>query len=404
MGEKRGEKRGSGDAAEGDAVDVGRRSGRAGGSGRDGAGAGRGSMCSVCLSCRAHLRRPKTGARVCRECFCAALEREVHDTITGAASYCTNRDPLFHRGERVAIAVSGGKDSTVLAHMLTTLNARHSYGLDLVLLAVDEGIKGYRDDSLARVKANEEEFGVPLQVVSYETLFGGWSMDKVVQAVGRSSNCTFCGVLRRQALDRGAAMLRCDKIATGHNADDVAETVLLNVLRGDTKRLGRCTNITTGRQATSRKDELLLNEENGLGDDNNEDEEFKCLPRCKPLKYTYEKEIVMFAHFKKLNYFSTECLYAPGAFRGFAREFVKELEAIRPSSIADLITSGESIRVNDVDASQHQGRCVQCGYMSSQRVCKACMLLEGLNKGKPKMGLEKQRRSTEDKETIPTSR
>lgn len=50
------------------------------------------------------------------------------------------------------------------------------------------------------------------------------------------------------------------------------------------------------------------------------------LPRVKPFKYTYEKEIVMYAYFKKLDYFSTECLYAPFAARGFARDFVKDLE------------------------------------------------------------------------------
>jgi len=53
-------------------------------------------------------------------------------------------------------------------------------------------------------------------------------MDKVVSQVGRKNSCTFCGVFRRQALDRGAAMLEVDHIVTGHNADDIAETVLMN--------------------------------------------------------------------------------------------------------------------------------------------------------------------------------
>lgn len=54
--------------------------------------------------------------------------------------------------------------------------------------------------------------------------------------------------------------------------------------------------------------------------------EDSALPRVKPFKYTYEKEIVMYAYFKKLDYFSTECVYAPFAARGFARDFIKDLE------------------------------------------------------------------------------
>jgi cytoplasmic tRNA 2-thiolation protein 1 len=110
-----------------------------------------------------------------------------------------------------------------------------SYGLDLFLLSVDEGIAGYRDDSLETVKRNEIQYEIPLKVVSYKDLYG-WTMDEIVQQIGKKNNCTFCGVFRRQALDRGAVLMQANKIATGHNADDVAETVLLNILRGDVAR------------------------------------------------------------------------------------------------------------------------------------------------------------------------
>lgn len=181
----------------------------------------------------------------------------MHETIVS--------NNLFQPGQRVAIAASGGKDSTVLAHLMKVLNERHSYGLDLFLLSIDEGITGYRDDSLETVKRNGEQYALPLMILSYKDLYG-WSMDEIVAAIGKKSNCTFCGVFRRQALDRGAQRLGAHTIVTGHNADDIAETVLMNLLRGDIGRLGRCVDIKTG------------------GDTDGE-----TVSRSKPFKYSYEK-------------------------------------------------------------------------------------------------------------------
>ncbi len=55
---------------------------------------------------------------------------------------------MLNRGDKVAIGASGGKDSTVLAYVMKLLNERHNYGVELILLSIDEGITGYRDDSL----------------------------------------------------------------------------------------------------------------------------------------------------------------------------------------------------------------------------------------------------------------
>ncbi len=278
---------------------------------------------------------------------------------------------MFRPGMKVAIGASGGKDSTVLAYVMKLLNEQYDYGLQLFLLSIDEGITGYRDDSLDTVRVNQQEYALPLTILSYEQLFG-WTMDSIVREVGRKNNCTFCGVFRRQALDKGAASLGCDVIATGHNADDVAETVLMNLLRGDAARLKRATAIITS---------------SGIGDDGS------CVPRCKPFKYTYEKEIVMYAYFKRLHYFSTECTYAPHSYRGFARTFLKDLESIKPSSILDIIHSAEQMTVKTDVKLPPQGVCTRCGSISSQDICKACVLLEGLNRGLPKLGVGKSSRA-----------
>lgn len=330
--------------------------------------------CQLCASARAVLKRPKTGQSVCKQCFFAVFETEVHETILAAHG----RRGLFQRGERVAIGASGGKDSTVLAHVLTTLNRRYDYGLQLYLLSIDEGITGYRDDSLETVKRNQQQYALPLTVLGYRDLYG-WTMDDIVSSVGRKNNCTFCGVFRRQALDRGAASLGVDHIVTGHNADDIAETILLNVLRGDISRLARCTEITTKGTTDGPDGEEVA----GSG-----------IKRSKPFKYAYEKEIVMYAYFKKLDYFSTECIYSPNAYRGYARTYLKDLEALRPSAIIDLIYSGEQLAVRAETRVAQQQTCVRCGYMSSNPLCKACVLLEGLNRGIPALGVRGDHSST----------
>ncbi|KAI1260663.1 hypothetical protein F5Y18DRAFT_404759 [Xylariaceae sp. FL1019] len=408
------------------------------------------ALCAICQTERALIKRPKNYQKLCKACFIQIFEDETHHTITSSS--------LFFRGEKVAIGASGGKDSTVLASVLKTLNERYDYGLDLVLLSIDEGIKGYRDDSLETVKRNAVQYEMPLKIVGYDELYG-WTMDQVVETIGKKGNCTYCGVFRRQALDRGAKMLGLKHVVTGHNADDVAETVLMNLLRGDLPRLSRSTSIVTGNDTSEVK-------------------------RSKPLKYAYEKEIVLYAHHKKLDYFSTECIYSPEAFRGSARALIKNLERVRPSAILDVVRSGEDmarlvpgaapdscacngkasssqaveddekaggcgssngltgggdmaamekqLRANEAaeaagleteisalkvsepraddakQAKQEQpkkgrpgrpgtsvpivrkqnlGTCEKCGYISSQRLCQACMLLDGLNKNRAEITL-----------------
>lgn len=312
--------------------------------------------CFTCNDKKPQIKRPKTGKAICLDCFYESFENEIHHTIT------TNQ--LFKRGERVCIAASGGKDSTVLAHILNLLNKKHDYGLNLFLLSVDEGITGYRDDSLETVKKNRDDYKIPLKIVSYKDLYN-WTMDDIVKMIGLTNNCTFCGVFRRQALERGATLLKADKVVTGHNADDIAETVMMNLLRGDYHRLTKSVDIITGKEGN--------------------------MPRVKPFKYTYEKEIVMYAYHKKLVYFSTECVYSPNAYRGYVRELIKDLEAQRASSIIDIIHSGEKFVIDKSLAGTKQQvkkTCKTCGCMSSNDICKACNLLDKLSKMKAKKVIE----------------
>ena len=147
-------------------------------------------------------------------------------------------------------------------------------------------------------------------VLDYKELFGR-TMDEVVALTDVKNSCRYCGVFRRKALNEGLRRLKGNRLYTGHNADDMAETILMNLLRGDAFRLVNCTEAITGSEG-----ELL---------------------RCKPFKFTYEKEIVLYAHYKKLEYFSTECTYSKEAFRGHLKELMKDLMELRPGVIEDII-------------------------------------------------------------------
>ncbi|ELQ76034.1 PP-loop superfamily ATPase-like protein, partial [Trachipleistophora hominis] len=279
------------------------------------------------------------------------------------------QNDLFSRGEKVLVAVSGGKDSTVLAHIMDLLNKRHDYGINLHLVCVDEGIKGYRDHSLEMVKQNKKEYNLELEIVSFKEMFE-LTMDEVMQKK-RVGSCTYCGVFRRQALEEGARRIGATKIITGHNADDMAETVVLNLLRGDFNRLKRC---TAARTKKNLSDEPNIEDmKKGCGCD--ESVYSASLVRVKPFKYIYEKEIVFYAYLKNLKYFSTECIYSPGAHREYARMFLRSVE---PELIMNVIKSGEFLERSDAGA--RVWRCVSCGKMTSSAAkrCKACVLLSSL--------------------------
>lgn len=320
--------------------------------------------CEHCKIQKAVILRPKNKMKVCKECFYDLFEDEIHQLIIN-----TN---MFERGSKVGVGISGGKDSTVLAYILDKLNKKYNYGIELILLCVDEGISGYRDRSIDTVHENQRILGLDLKIVSYEEIFG-ITMDQIVEKIGKKGNCTYCGILRRQSLEEAARIMKVDCIVTGHNADDLAETILLNLFRGDFSRLKRCTLSKTKEQVIpediSSKADVDVQSEN----------KFLSLARCKPFKYSYQKEIVLYAYFKKLPYFSTECTYAPGASRGDFRNLVKDLEKVNPSIILKLIKSGEHF----LDESPNYvkiRKCLKCTHPTSSQnqICNACDMIEKL--------------------------
>ncbi|KAL0206307.1 hypothetical protein P9112_001614 [Eukaryota sp. TZLM1-RC] len=293
--------------------------------------------CERCNEQRAIMKRPVNQKPVCKECFYYEFETDVHDTIIS--------NSLFKPGENVALCVSGGKDSACLAEVVTLLNKRYSYNINLHLLCIDEGILGYRDLSLECVDKLQRRLDLPLVVLSFADLFG-FSLDEAISVSGHSKSCTVCGTLRRRSLSIGGKKLNADKLVLGHNADDAAETVLLNLIRGDALKL-----VNNGAFTRADND----------------------IPRVRPFNYSFQKEIVLYCHLKKLPYFSTECLYAHSALRGSVRKAILALSRQESRAPLNIIDSAKSFELKDKPKVQaREGFCEVCGSSSIHAKCQSC--------------------------------
>lgn len=312
--------------------------------------------CDSCQTKRAQTKRAETGEKLCKDCFCTKFEDEVYQTI--------KRFNLIEKDDVIGIGVSGGKDSSCLMHVLHALNQRYNMGFKIKLICIDEGIYGYRDKALDAVQANAKKYDLPLLILSFEELFEGWSLDDVFKATQTKETCSYCGVFRRRSLDIGASKAGVTKVAVGHNANDVAETVLLNMIRGDMGRFERSVDILTA----------------GIF---NSDPMLNVSPRIKPFAFSSQKDIVLYVHFKGLVYYAVECPYAVQAFRRFSREYLVEKEKVDPGIMRRIIEGAIAFQ-NDPGKEKldlNLKRCLKCNAPSSQDMCTVCNLLNRLRKG-----------------------
>lgn len=200
--------------------------------------------------------------------------------------------------------------------------------------------------------------------------------------------------------------------------------LLIAVVRGDKNRLKRCSGVSTGKESKTADPSACHSDgcRSGSGtsgacdkfEDGTDANARECtsagavqdIQRVKPFYFSYQKEIVMYCHFNKLDYFSTECLYSPNAFRGFVRNLVKEVEAVDPAAIRRALLLNDFLlqdgshadqtdtKKDDLEAANNKraGKkggekdfpgptqmCDLCHFPTSSLRCQACTLISGLN-------------------------
>ena len=282
---------------------------------------------------------------LCKSCFTGRIEKRVHKTIA--------RNHLIVNGDRVAVGLSGGKDSVVLLHILRRL--KDALGIQVFAVIVDEGIEEYRGEGIKIALSHAESLGIPSRVYSYAALYQS-TLDRMVnlKPFGKTS-CAICGTFRRKALNLGAKEFAATVLATGHNKDDEAQTILLNLLRGDRKRFSK------PLHATKRDGS-------------------KFVVKVKPLIDVTQPEVVYYAIANNLEFHDQECPYAHQARRNSIKQFLFEQEKLFHGTITNILRIHESISERESlgDPNLPIGDCEVCGDPtdSVNQVCSGCRFLE----------------------------
>ena len=309
-------------------------------------------------------------ADLCSRCFCNMFENRV--------KHANKKFKLIGLNQKIAVGISGGKDSAAMLYVLSEL-VKNIHGTALIPIAVDEGIEGYRSQSIDKARELCQMLGLELQVFRYKDYFDK-SMDEVIQIRDEKSenqrgfearrSCTYCGVMRKWLLNRAAREVGANSLAIGHNADDTAQTFLMNMLRSEPDRFERF--------------EVKGGEKDGF------------VKRIKPMIFNLEKECAIYCELKGIPYYRGECPYSAEAFRGEAKDFLNETEAKYPGVKFNLLKSYLNLRekmdrleeLEGKETVEEEGsakqtsnpiaKCQVCGENTSEEVCKACQFMREL--------------------------
>jgi uncharacterized protein (TIGR00269 family) len=304
--------------------------------------------CTVCKRDEAFFFRPYSGEKLCNGCFIKSVEEKVRATI---AKY-----QMFKYDDRIAVAVSGGKDSLSLLHVLAKIERNYPKA-SLVAVTIDEGIKGYRDEALKIAVENCKKLRIEHYITSFKELYG-YTLDEIVERSKKKLSleltpCAYCGVMRRKALNVAAREVEAEKLATAHTLDDEVQTFLLNIFHGDIMRIAREKPVTDEAHP-------------------------KLVQKVKPFCEIPEKETALYAYIKKIKFQSMPCPYAPQALRNEIRIMLNRMEEKHAGIKFTIFRSAEKTRAAIEEMAKKEGlkECVECGEPSSETICKSCQMLK----------------------------
>ncbi len=294
--------------------------------------------CDQCENSAVYTRK-YSGQKLCSKCFSNSIVRKTAKTIS--------KHKMIKNNELVAVAVSGGKDSLALLKIIHEMSSSHNFRIKAI--TIDEGIPGYRNEALQIVEKFCGELDVEHKVYSYKDLFE-LTLDEALdmRENEKTSSCSICGTLRRRAIDHAAKDIGADVIATGHNLDDTLQTFVINMLSGDTNKIGWMDPDTSSNS----------------------------LRKIKPFCEIYESEIVFYAFTNDIPFQSEPCPHMNEGIRTEIREFLNSLEKQHSGIKNNLYQS--VLRVsNIVKETNYKEKtiCKKCGNDCTGEICSVCNMV-----------------------------
>jgi len=283
---------------------------------------------------------------LCNSCFVRLFEKRVRKTI--------RLGKLLSPKDKIAVALSGGKDSSTALHVLKELSEKIP-SLELVAITIDLGIRGYQKKALDSAREFCRELGVRHYVYSFKEEYG-FTLEDAVRKSKRldkpAPGCSYCGVFRRKLLNDKCLELEITKIATGHNLDDEIQTAMMNFIRSDWDRVARMGAIV------------------GVVKD------MGFVPRIKPLRNCPENEVKEYAEIKGLEFYSGKCPHSGEAMRGSVRGAIDRIDKNHPGTKFQLLKSTDNLIeiLRGYKKFGRIGKCKGCGDLTSAKLCKVCEL------------------------------
>ena len=263
---------------------------------------------------------------------------------------------MVNYNDRVAVAVSGGKDSLSLLYIMKKIfDTRHA-ARDLIAITIDEGIDGYRNESLKIVEAFCTNLAVPTKILTYKEIFGITMDDAMIlRSAEKMTSCSFCGTFRRRAMDLAAESVGANVLATAHNLDDHVQSFMINILAGDIDRIGWTYPEPVQYGSTKLK-------------------------KIKPFVEIYEQEIVFYALQRQIPFQSEECPYMHESIRSELRQILNRFEKEHPGVKYNMYNSISKISkvLKSTTETPKASVCSVCKRECTSDICAVCKTVKSL--------------------------